>query len=375
MYYIGLMSGTSADAIDAALVDIDTHASITVIATHRRPYPPRIATQVESTIAGQAQVLSELAQLDVALGVEFAEAATALMGARSLRPEQIAAIGSHGQTVGHFPDAPHPVTVQLGCPATIAERTGVRTVADFRISDMAAGGQGAPLAPAFHSAAFGSTDQTRVIVNIGGIANLTVLPPAGGAVTGFDTGPGNTLLDAWIRHDQGMPYDAQGAWAASGNVDADFLTSLLADPYFKTAPPKSTGRERFNLAWLAAIRKAQRGPEGADMQATLTRLTARTIADAVVAAAPEAPTIHLCGGGVHNATLVAEIGSHLPGRRIQDTATLGIHPDWVEAVAFAWLAHRRMHKQAGNIPGVTGARHSAVLGGLWEPGSDVQECT
>jgi len=370
VYYIGLMSGTSADAIDAALVEIDARETVTVIATHRHAYPPAVAAKVEGVISGRTASLADIARLDVEIGIVFAATACALMAKQRVKPEQVAAIGSHGQTVGHFPEPPFPVTVQLGCPAVIAERAGIRTVAEFRMADMAVGGQGAPLAPAFHRAAFGSANETRAIVNIGGIANLTLLPedPAA-AVIGFDTGPGNTLLDAWVRRERGLPYDAQGAWAAAGDSDADFLASLLRDPYFHTPPPKSTGRERFHLTWIESVRKAHPGVSGADVQATLTRLTARTIADALDAVDPEAKAIYLCGGGVHNLTLLRELRDHLPGRHINDTQALGIHPDWVEATAFAWLAHRRLHNHPGNIPSVTGARHAAVLGSLWEAGT------
>jgi len=365
------MSGTSADGIDAVLVNIDAREEITVVATHRHSYPPPVTAKVEHVISGSTTSLHDLARLDVELGIEFAAAAAALLHKHQVKPKHLAAIGSHGQTVGHFPEPPFPVTVQLGCPAVIAEQTGVRTVADFRMGDMATGGQGAPLAPAFHRAAFSSDSETRVIVNIGGIANLTLLPSDPAAtIIGFDTGPGNTLLDAWVRRERGLRYDPQGEWAESGTVDTDLLATLLRDPYLRAAPPKSTGRERFNLGWLESLLKMHTAVSAVDVQATLTRFTARTIADALVALAPDTAAVYLCGGGVHNQTLVQALRNHLPGRRIADTQALGMHPDWVEAVAFAWLAHRRLHNRPGNLPSVTGARHEAVLGALWEGNGD-----
>ncbi len=367
MYYIGLMSGTSADGIDAALIEIDAHGGVSVSATYRHPYPAALGAKIDAAIVGTGDRLRQIALLDVELGAEFAAATSALLRRCNLSPDSVRAIGSHGQTVGHFPEAPFPATVQLGCPAVIAERTGIPAVSDFRSADLAAGGQGAPLAPAFHRAAFHSHDEDRVIVNVGGIANLTVLPQDPAApVVGFDTGPGNTLLDAWIRRQRGLPYDPQGEWAASGRVDTALLENLLKDEYFQVAPPKSTGRERFNLRWLDAAREAHARVVAADVQATLTRLTACTIAEGITAQAPAA-AVYLCGGGVHNRTLVNELRRHLPERRVEDTRVLGMHPDWIEAVAFAWLAHRCVHGLSGNLPSVTGARREVVLGAIWQP--------
>lgn len=364
--YIGLMSGTSVDAVDAILAAIEPDAPLHVLATHAHPVPDELRSRVEALLVPGDDELDRLGELDVAIGHLFADAALALMANAGLDGRRIRAIGSHGQTVRHQPQARHPFSLQIGNPAVIAERTGVTTVADFRARDIAAGGQGAPLAPAFHAWAFRSPGRARVIVNIGGIANITVLPSdPNEAVRGFDTGPGNTLLDQWIERHHGKPYDDGGAWGARGMLREELLAALLADPYFRQPPPKSTGREHFNLDWLD--RFVARFPQlpATDIQATLTHLTARTIARAIDQCAPRAEEVYVCGGGGHNRFLMETLAALLAGRRLDTTEALGISPDWVEASAFAWLAHQTMEGRPGNLPSVTGARHPAVLGAIY----------
>jgi anhydro-N-acetylmuramic acid kinase len=365
--YIGLMSGTSVDAVDAILVMIQSEAPLRVLATHSHPVPGETRAAVEALMRPDDNELDRIGELDVAVGHLFADAALALLAHAGADARQVRAIGSHGQTVRHRPQARFPFSLQIGNPAVIAERTGIATVADFRARDIAAGGQGAPLAPAFHAWAFRSPRHARVIVNIGGIANVTVLPsdPAD-AVAGFDTGPGNTLLDQWIHRHRGHQHDDSGAWAAGGTLREELLAVLLADPYFHQRPPKSTGREYFNLAWLDRV-VAQRftGLSAVDVQATLTHLTARSIADAINEYAPRAEGVFVCGGGSHNRFLMETLATLLAGRRVDTTGAIGVAPDWVEACAFAWLAHQTMEGRPGNLPSVTGARHATVLGGIY----------
>ena len=275
------------------------------------------------------------------------------------------AIGSHGQTLRHEPYSEAPFTLQIGNPGIIAAGTGITTVADFRSADIALGGQGAPLAPAFHEWLLREPGALRAVVNIGGIANVTILPPGDGATTGFDTGPGNTLLDAWCREHRGQSFDESGAWAADGNVDQALLERLLGDPYFSAAPPKSTGFEYFNLGWLDAAGVDNIPP--VDVQATLAALTARTIGDAIRDAASDRCEVFVCGGGVHNDELMRLLAEELPGCRVQSTGAAGLDPDWVEAVAFAWLAKRRLASETGSLASVTGANRDSILGVIHEP--------
>jgi anhydro-N-acetylmuramic acid kinase len=275
----------------------------------------------------------------------------------------VRAVGSHGQTVRHRPRGTHPFTLQIGDANVIAARTGIAVVADFRRRDVALGGQGAPLLPAFHKAAFGDASEERIVVNIGGVANLTLLP-AKGEVRGFDTGPGNVLLDHWSREHLHEPYDAEGSFAAGGRVDEALLTHLLADPYFAAPPPKSTGPEHFNGPWLeGALGATRRKPE--DVAATLAELTARSIADATKRQAPGVARVFACGGGAHNKHLMARLAALLPGATLASTTSLGIDPDWVEAAGFAWLARETLQRRPGNLPSVTGAAQYSVLGAIY----------
>lgn len=359
------MSGTSMDAIDTALVNIGS-GSIELLAYQQFPFADEVRSTVR-TLSG-ASSLDEVMHMDVVLGRLLAEAVLNILRQTGRTPQHIRAIGSHGQTVLHHPGNAVPRTLQIGDASIIAYRTGITTVADFRRADLAAGGEGAPLAPALHAQYFRSNRVDRVILNIGGIANITLLPAARDAgVTGFDTGPGNGLLDDWNRRHRGTSMDRDGAWAASGKVDQSLLSLLLTDPYFSKAPPKSTGRDYFNLGWLDGTLGKYALPLGAeDVQATLAMLTARNIADAIKQYAPSTGEIFVCGGGMHNPHLMQVLGSCLPGGSIATTEVLGIQPDAVEAVTFAWLAHCRMEQVPGNLPSVTGAERPVILGAIYE---------
>jgi anhydro-N-acetylmuramic acid kinase len=366
MHYIGLMSGTSADGIDAALVSIDD-GRLAPVATRLHPLPGDVREEIHALTQSGPNEVERLGALDSRLGELFAEAALALLRQADLPAKSVRAIGSHGQTVRHRPRGPHPFTLQIGDPTVIAERTGITTVADFRRRDLAAGGHGAPLVPAFHAAQFRSASRCRAVLNIGGIANVTYLPAASSEpALGFDTGPGNTLLDAWIRQHRGLEHDTDGEWAASGRLNDEMLQRLLADPYFALPPPKSTGREHFNLAWLAAaLARLDHAPAAADVQATLLELTAHSAAQAMRGFLARVDEVYVCGGGSHNRRLVAALARHLEGIPVQTTAALGLAPDWVEACAFAWLAHQNLEGRPGNLPSVTGARHPVVLGAIY----------
>jgi len=362
--YLGLISGTSADGIDAALVRFASR--IEVIAARTFPYPDDLSARIVALARSAATIkLDDLGHLDVEIGECFADAALALLRDAGISPREVAALGSHGQTVRHWPNGLHPFTMQIGDPNVIAERTGIATVADFRRADMAAGGQGAPLLPALHAAVLADAATPRAILNLGGIANLTLLNP-GKPVAGFDTGPANCLLDAWSQRVRGTPRDDGGAWARSGRVDKALLEHLLADPYFAAQPPKSTGREYFNLDWLDA--RASAGIDAADVQATLLQLSAQSIANALRTHAPHVRELYACGGGVHNPTLMDAIRAELPDAKVDTTAALGLDPDFVEAVGFAWLARARLENIPGNLPSVTGARGPRVLGVVYMGG-------
>lgn len=363
--YLGLISGTSADGIDAALVGFAP--ALKVIATCTFPYPESVRSDVLALAHSNAAVaLDACGALDVELGEYFADAALELLHRADVDPRQVTALGSHGQTVCHRPSALHPFTLQLGDPNVIAERTGIVTVADFRRADLAAGGQGAPLLPALHAALLADTEAPRAILNLGGIANATLLAP-GEPVLGFDTGPANCLLDAWSARVRGTPRDDGGAWARGGRADAALLERLLGDPYFALPPPKSTGREYFNLDWLEGHLPTDMQP--ADVQATLLQLSARSIARALRVPAPGLRAIYACGGGVHNGALMDALRAELANVQLETTAALGLDPDFVEAVGFAWLARARLAGIPGNLPSVTGARGPRVLGGIYAPRS------
>jgi anhydro-N-acetylmuramic acid kinase len=363
-YYIGLISGTSMDGIDAALVRFG-ESSLEVMQTYQHDYPPAIRQQLAVAMLDPTiRSVNDVTSLHREIGECFRDAANVLLEKTGISATEVAAIGSHGQTVRHEPDADQPFSLQIGDPNIIATGTGVTTIADFRSADIALGGQGAPLAPAFHEWLFGRSGASRVIVNIGGISNLTVLSAAA-ETTGFDTGPGNTLLDAWIRQHRGKAFDQDGAWAAMGELDEALLSRLLADDYFSMAPPKSTGFEYFNLEWLGGFGVDHYEP--IDVQTTLCQLTATSIADALETAAANVNDVLICGGGVHNLELMRRLRAALPKASVDSTETAGLDPDWVEAVAFAWLAMRSLQALPGNLPSVTGANHATVLGTTHQP--------
>ncbi|TAN01717.1 MAG: anhydro-N-acetylmuramic acid kinase [Rhodanobacteraceae bacterium] len=365
--YLGLISGTSADGIDATLVQFAPR--LEVIAARTFPYPDELRERIVALARNAAAItLDDLGQLDVGIGERFGEAALALLHEAGIDTHTVAAIGSHGQSVCHRPSGPHPFTLQLGDPNVIAERTGIVTVADFRRADVAAGGQGAPLLPALHAAVLADAATPRAILNLGGIANVTLLIP-GQPVLGFDTGPANCLLDAWSQRIRGTPRDEGGAWGRSGRVDYALLARLLDDPYFAAPPPKSTGREHFNLDWLDARLPA--GLASTDVQATLLQLSAHSIAEALQTHARDVRELYACGGGVHNRALMDALRGELPGLKIDATSALGLDPDFVEAVGFAWLARARLENLPGNLPSVTGARGPRVLGGVYAPSGRV----
>ena len=360
-YYVGLMSGTSMDGIDAALVDFSGDSPV-LISTHNQPWPGNILNELRASQKLNDNEIRQLDALDVTLGEHFADATNQLLQNAGIEASDILAIGSHGQTVRHCPDAKHPFSLQLGKAEVIAKQTGIHVISDFRTADIKAGGQGAPLVPAFHQAMFQNTKLNRVIVNIGGIANITVLPKdSSQSVTGFDTGPGNTLMNAWMMQNVQQAYDKDGALAASGTTDATLLATLLTDDYFALAPPKSTGFELFNLGWLN--QHIKNDIENADIQSTLCDLTAISIIRAINQYAIDADEIFICGGGAHNTELMRRI-QNLTKCPVKTTEHLGIDPDWVEAMAFAWLARRTLNGQTGNLPSVTGARENVVLGSI-----------
>lgn len=366
--FLGLISGTSADGIDAALVRFEAGAAPTRCELVLGRTYAWDAALCERLVAlgqgGDARSLEELGTLDIQTAEAFAEAARALLDEAGVAAAEVAAIGSHGQTVRHRPagagfDGRHPFTWQIGDGAVIAERSGIATVADFRRRDVAAGGHGAPLMPAFHAALLGSAEEDRAALNLGGIANFTLLP-ARGEVRGFDTGPANCLMDAWALRHLGQAFDADGAFAAQGRVDAALLARLLDEPWFALAPPKSTGREQFHLDWVDARLGGGERPQ--DVQATLLELSAVTIAQALRAQQPATRRVLACGGGVRNGALLARLAALLPQATVETTAAYGLDPDFVEAMGFAWLARQTLAGLPGNLPSVTGARGLRVLG-------------
>jgi anhydro-N-acetylmuramic acid kinase len=361
-YYIGLMSGTSVDGVDAVLADFSASPPSTLAAAHVA-FPAALRAELNALQRSGADEIHRAALAANALMDCCASAVAAVLAQARIGAGDVAAIGAHGQTVRHRPELAY--TTQLANPARLAEATGIAVVADFRSRDVAAGGQGAPLAPALHAALFALADRHRVVVNLGGIANVTDLPPRG-IVRGFDTGPGNTLLDAWCERHIGAPFDRDGAWAASGRLHAELLGALEGDAFFASPPPKSTGRDHFHLAWLeehiAALRTA---PASADVQRTLLALTARTVAAAIAKHCVGASEVLICGGGANNAALRSELERALAPRSMVTTAALGIPVGDVEALAFAWLAREALAGRAASLPAVTGARGTRVLGAIY----------
>lgn len=360
--YIGVMSGTSLDGVDVVLAAID-ESRVAQLASLTFPIPIAIKEAVLAICQGQPLTLSQFGQLDTRLGRLFADAVLALMAQEKLTAQDVVAVGCHGQTVWHEPggDAPH--TLQIGDNNIIAARTGITVVGDFRRRDMALGGQGAPLVPAFHQALLAHPTERRMILNIGGIANLSLLVP-GQPVRGFDTGPGNMLMDAWIWRQQKKPYDKDAAWASEGKVILPLLQEMLCDPYFAAPAPKSTGREYFNYGWIERQLMAFPGLRAQDVQATLAELTAMTISEQVMLSGG-CDRLLVCGGGSRNPLVMARLAGMLPGTEVAPTDEYGISGDDMEALAFAWLAWRTIAGLPGNLPSVTGASEASILGAIF----------
>ncbi|MEH6544216.1 MAG: anhydro-N-acetylmuramic acid kinase [Porticoccaceae bacterium] len=386
-YYIGLMAGTSMDGIDAALVefgDEDKSKQIRVVSTHSHAISETLRTALLDLslpgrgVAGQDRI-DLMGSADAQLGELLADAVNNLLLNASIGSTQIIAIGSHGQTIRHRPPGaisefplPLPFTLQIGDPNRIAARTGITTVADFRRRDIALGGHGAPLVPAFHQAAFRDAEHHRVIVNIGGISNITRLPaqglvsgPVSGVVTGFDTGPGNGLLDAWINRHRGLAYDDGGQWAAGHVPHPGLLAHLKQHEFFNQPPPKSTGREDFNLDWLDRQLENFAAIDAGSVQATLLALTAESIAEAIEKTSTLATEIYICGGGALNTALMDALKTLLAPAKVASTSALGIDPEWVEAAAFAWLARQTLAGLPGSLAEVTGATKAEILGAIY----------
>jgi anhydro-N-acetylmuramic acid kinase len=356
--YIGLMSGTSLDGVDGVLADFSNGAIQTLSAAFT-PFPAELRGELMALQAASHNELEREALAANALALVYADCVRSLLPSC---PAPVTAVAVHGQTIRHRPELGF--TRQTNNPALLAELAGIDVIADFRSRDIAAGGQGAPLVPAFHEAAFGKPGTARVVVNIGGIGNISVLH-GDGRVTGFDTGPGNVLLDLWIARHQGRAYDEDGAWGATGTVQQPLLDALLDEPYFHQPAPKSTGRDLFHAPWLDAKLSTFGKLAPADVQATLVQLTAVTIARAIRDEGVTPDAVYVCGGGAYNGALLRAIGIELGGVKVESTAALGVAPNRVEALAFAWLGWRFVNREAGNLPAVTGARGARVLGALY----------
>lgn len=360
--FIGVMSGTSLDGVDAALVRFDDQQGIEVLQTHFLPYPSGLRAEILALQHPTENELETTALLANTLAALYAQAVNELLTMANISTSTVTAIGCHGQTIRHRPELGF--TMQIGNAALLAELTNITVISDFRSRDIAAGGQGAPLVPAFHQAMFASKHHNRAIVNIGGIANITYLTIAGNVV-GFDSGPGNMLMDSWIKQHLNLDYDANGDWARSGKVISSLLDTMLDDSYFSLAPPKSTGRDLFNNQWLNG-HLTNSAFAANDVAHTLLALTAHSIHEALTLYCSDVDQIYLCGGGAKNGLLLEHLAALMPGIKISNTDELGIGIDWAEAVAFAWLAKQCMHHQAVNLAQVTGAKGARVMGAVYQ---------
>jgi anhydro-N-acetylmuramic acid kinase len=363
--YIGLMSGTSLDGVDGVLASFPENFpqdACKSLGTAYIPFPESLRAELMALQAAGHNEIEREALAANALARHYAECVGQLLAYGGIAAADVTAIGVHGQTIRHRPELGF--TRQTNNPALLAELSGIDVIADFRSRDIAAGGQGAPLVPAFHQGVFGLPGSTRVVANIGGISNISVIN-ADGSVIGFDTGPGNVLMDAWISQHHGKPYDAGGAWAASGTPIPSLLAALRAESFFALPAPKSTGRDLFHPAWLAAKLLPFGTLAAADVQATLAAFTASTLADAIHTYAQAADAVYICGGGAYNHYLMQQLALALPTATVESTAALGVAPNQVEALAFAWLAQRFTKRQPGNLPAVTGAYGGRILGALY----------
>ena len=363
---MGVMSGTSVDAIDVVLADWSNPRQPVLLASISQAWPSATRQDILALAGGHSDSIDKLGELDRRIGMLTAEACLACLTKANIPANAVTAIGFHGQTIRHCPDMTPPFTLQIGDANTLAELTGISVVSDFRRRDVAAGGQGAPLVPAFHEQIFGNAQTDTVVLNLGGIANITMLPGQAGTcpTLGFDTGPANMLMDAWTQEHTSHGYDAEGCWAASGQADSALLKRLLAHPYFSKPAPKSTGRETFSLGWLKTqLASEERDIAAADVQATLAELTAISICDAIKQSCQGlSGEVLVCGGGANNTHLMARLRHHLAAWRIASTANKGIDPQWIEALAFAWLARQMISGLPGNLPAVTGAHGPRILG-------------
>ncbi len=363
-YYIGVMSGTSLDGVDIALMDFAKNPP-KMAACDFIPMPEDLRSDISALLKRGETTLQKFGEIDHRLGLLYAESINAFLAKNQLKAEDITAIGCHGQTVWHSPNSDYPFTTQIGNMNLVAAQTGITTIADFRRKDMAFGGQGAPLVPAFHQAIFGSSNRLTVVLNIGGISNISVLNPHQPTI-GYDVGAGNTLMDSWIEKHQGKRYDKNGEWAMSGEVDEALLAELLNEPFFAKAPPKSTGRELFNLSWLAKKLQNFTACKPEDVQRTLAEFTAQSIANELVRLENTLPCLLLvCGGGARNPLLMARLSALLPNWNVTITNDYDLDIDYVEAAAFAWLAYQRIHNLPSNMPSVTGAKQAVSLGVIY----------
>ena len=365
--FIGLMSGTSLDGIDAVVVDLSTNFP-KLVSSHLEPFPTQLRSELLALTQPGDNEIDRAGRADIRFASLQAQAVHQLLKKAQLNPQSINAIGSHGQTIRHRPKGNYPFTLQIGDPNTLAESTGIKVVADFRRRDMAAGGQGAPLVPAFHEYYLRSHENNRIVLNIGGISNITLLEKdARQATLGYDTGPGNVLMDAWIERHRHQSYDQNGEWALSGSINKPLLSLMLETEYLKFAPPKSTGRELFHIGWLDQTLQELTSPVStADVQATLLEFTATTISNAVQSHQLEQLELFACGGGARNQALLDRLTQQLFPTPVITTDTLGLPCEWLEAIAFAWLAKACVDGTYSNLPSVTGAKGGRVLGGIYQ---------
>lgn len=363
-YYIGVMSGTSLDGVDIALLDFAKNPP-KMTACDFTPMPDDLRLAISALLKTGETTLQKLGEIDHRLGLLYADSINAFLAKNQLKAEDITAIGCHGQTVWHSPDSAYPFTTQIGDMNLVAAKTGITTIADFRRKDMAVGGQGAPLVPAFHQAIFSDANRLTVVLNIGGISNISVLQPNFPTI-GYDVGAGNTLMDSWIEQHQGKRYDKNAEWAMSGEVNQDLLAELLNEPFFAKVPPKSTGRELFNLNWLAKKLENFTACQPEDVQRTLAEFTAQSIANELAKLENELPCLLLvCGGGARNPLLMERLSALLSNWEVTTTTHYGLDIDYVEAAAFAWLAYQRIRNLPSNMPSVTGAKSAVSLGVIY----------
>ena len=367
-YYIGIMSGTSLDAVDIVLSDIHSSGSFAFISAQSYPVPADLKQDLLSL--SQDRLTNELdtyARLDTQMGQLFAQNCNQFIKEQALEISDITAIGSHGQTIRHYPDSNYPTSLQIGDPNIIAQQTGITTVADFRRRDMAAGGQGAPLVPPFHRAIFSTPDKNRVVLNIGGIANITFLPANNHLITGYDTGPGNGLMDDWCLRHFNCAFDQSGKIAAQGQVNRELLSQMLDDHFFLQIAPKSTGREYFSLQWIKTqLNNLNNELKNHDVLRTLLELTCVSVVNEINLLPVNIDELLVCGGGAHNPLLMQRLQTLLENTQVASTENYGLHPDWVEASAFSWLTYQTLNRLPGNLPSVTGAGQDVILGGIWQ---------